>query len=885
MSNRVPGLKIIFFAFLVLLFFITPIAKASEKVQQTTIPITRWLKIGPINAPLPVFHEINNIKGKKFELKHLLTFDQFDIEKLLPKQGKSFRWDQTKEFVWTSTEADSDGFIQLTASEKALPQVFYLVAYIDAKRWTTAELQVTSPHLLQLYLDGKPIAKKTSSEKAKNDSTAASPGKASHKLKLETGKHTLVIKTLKDPGNSSCWELKAELLLKPPFSETDITPVISPDQRFSIKHLLDGPKVRSVTISPDGTLAALSLRQTLPPDDAAESWIEIRRVKDGSLVRTYRGGMKISRVQWAPAGRKFSYTSSSKKGSTLWIVDLDRGTATPILKNVKNFGEHSWAPNASYIVYSISEKPAPDKTGLKRLEGMPDRMPNWRKRSFLYQVQIPEGTRKRLTAGLLTTNLNCISPDSRKLLFSREVVDFSQRPYSKTEFFILDLATMKLDTLWTRRWCEMIQWSPDGKKLLITGGPSAFGKAGINIPDGRIPNEYDTQAYLYDLATGSVEAITRDFDPAIDRAVWSQAENCIYFQTTDRSYRHLYRYDLNKKSFSLVNTGVEVLNRFDLSRNKPLAVYVGCSATVPHKAYVIDLKKDKYRILADPEAGDFGEVRFGKIERWTFKNSRNVEIEGRVYYPPDFDASRKYPCIVYYYGGTSPVTRDFGGRYPKNLYAANGYVVYVLQPSGATGFGQEFSALHVNDWGAIVADEIIDGVKKFLAAHPFVDAERVGCIGASFGGFMTMLLLTRTDMFAAGIAHAGISSIASYWGEGYWGYIYSAVATANSFPWNRKDIYVGQSPLFRADKIKTPLLLLHGNVDTNVPPGESRQLFTALKLLGRTVELIEVEGQNHHIMAYNRRIRWTKSILAWFDKWLKQQPEWWDDMYPQLEKE
>lgn len=225
------------------------------------------------------------------------------------------------------------------------------------------------------------------------------------------------------------------------------------------------------------------------------------------------------------------------------------------------------------------------------------------------------------------------------------------------------------------------------------------------------------------------------------------------------------------------------------------------------------------------------------------------------------------------------MTRDFGGRYPKNLYAAQGYVVYVLQPSGAVGFGQKFSSLHVNDWGIRVAEEIIGGVKKFLAAHPFVDSKRVGCIGASYGGFMTMLLLTRTDIFSAGIAHAGISSISSYWGEGYWGYGYSAIATANSFPWNRKGIYVNQSPLFHADKITTPLLLLHGSADTNVPPGESTQLYTALKILGREAEYIQILGENHHIMTYNQRIIWTKTILAWFDKWLRNQPEWWNDLY------
>ncbi|RLD13760.1 S9 family peptidase, partial [candidate division KSB1 bacterium] len=142
-------------------------------------------------------------------------------------------------------------------------------------------------------------------------------------------------------------------------------------------------------------------------------------------------------------------------------------------------------------------------------------------------------------------------------------------------------------------------------------------------------------------------------------------------------------------------------------------------------------------------------------------------------------------------------------------------------------------------------------------------------------------LVSKTNLFAAAVAHAGISSISSYWGQGYWGYLYSAVATANSFPWNRKDIYVNRSPLFNADKINTPLLLLHGTADTNVPTGESIQLYTALKLLGKTVELVEIKDQNHHIMAYGKRKRWTKTIIAWFDRWLKGQPQWWQRLYPQ----
>ena len=121
--------------------------------------------------------------------------------------------------------------------------------------------------------------------------------------------------------------------------------------------------------------------------------------------------------------------------------------------------------------------------------------------------------------------------------------------------------------------------------------------------------------------------------------------------------------------------------------------------------------------------------------------------------------------------------------------------------------------------------------------------------------------------------------MASYWGVGDWGYSYSSVASANSFPWNRKDIYVGHSPLFMAERITKPMLLLHGTDDNNVPPGESYQTFAALKLQGKEVELITFKDQQHWILDYPKRLQWMRTIIAWWDKHLKNQPEHWDSMY------
>ena len=156
----------------------------------------------------------------------------------------------------------------------------------------------------------------------------------------------------------------------------------------------------------------------------------------------------------------------------------------------------------------------------------------------------------------------------------------------------------------------------------------------------------------------------------------------------------------------------------------------------------------------------------------------------------------------------------------------------MLNPAGAPGYGQKFADLHIDDWGYPAGSDIIEGVTKFVEAHPFVDGDRIGNFGRSYGGFMTMHLLTRTDLFAASVEVAGISNIAGYWGAGWTGFSYTDGTCPGCYPWNRRDVYVDRSPLFQADRIRTPLLLIHGTRDTNVVPTESEQMFTALRGLG-----------------------------------------------------
>jgi len=840
--------------FLVFLFVLSLSTFGEE--SKTELDVNQYLVLGPIKVTIPV--------EAKDDMKSFLNYEEVNVRDWWPKLGddvsiysdSKLQWKENNELEFTKTDQ---------------PTIYYAGFYVKTNRWVGAEVKAKSNQILSVYFDGVKKADKATFEEDDPQNVKAD-------LQLQNGKHFVLLKLLFDRSKGTDWSVTTKLLFDKKY-EGSISITTDPIRTTNIFDLMNDESVTSISVSPDGKLVALKMKERNKVEDKYDRWIELRNISDGTLVWTFKGGMDLPEVDWAPNSKSFAYSTNSNDAKTLWIVNLENGTTEALLQNVKNMGGFSWAKNGEYIVYTVNEEANQDDPNFKKYDLPEDRWPGFRDKQFIYRVFIKSKMTERLTAGDQSTNFIEISPDSKKILYSKTYYGQSKRPYYRNDYFVLDLETMKADSIFTLYFSTGISWSPDSKQLLVLGGSTTFGDLGNTLPDNVIPNDYDTQAYIYDIASKNVEAITKDFDPKIDDAKWDGANDVIYFLTTDQSYKHLYRYDVVTKDYKLLDLQSEVVEDIDYSSDFTKAIFKASSSNVQEKIYKLDLTTGKVNLFLYPEATQFKNIKLGKVEDWDFTSSKGQKIKGRIYYPPDFDEAKKYPAIVYYYAGTSPIERDFGGRYPKNIWTANGYVIYTLQPSGAYGFGAEFSAKHVNDWGTITAQEIIEGTEKFVEAHKFIDPSKLGCLGASYGGFETLSLITKTDQFAAAISHAGISNITSYWGVGYWGYWYNSVAAAESFPWNNKDVYVNKSPLFSADKINTPLLLLQGNTDPNVPPGEAMQMYVALKHLDKDVTLIEVDKQQHWILDYDKRIKWNDTILAYFDKYLKGQPEWWNSLY------
>ncbi|MRT91846.1 S9 family peptidase [Ancylomarina sp. 16SWW S1-10-2] len=848
---------------LILIFNMSTMAK--NKTDKESIKLTNWLQSEAASVSLPAFHNSLDIESRSFQLQNLLSENYINLEKLRPEENDILEWNN-ESLKWNIASLSKKGYLNANSSTKHLN---YFVSYINVENWCKAKLIVQTFPMLEIYLDGKKIA--SNYEQKKEEAKELSSN-----LTLEPGKHCLLIKVLSLNTNN---KFKAELKPETGWNNDNFEISTNANQFITINKVLDGKKVNSSALSANGKLVLISYSQTLPPSDETESWKEVQSVENGKIIHTFRGS-SLSQIEWLPIGNRLSYTKNYNGKTSIFIFDLDKGQEKEIASGISNFENYTWTPDAKTLIYSEA-KDHSKEWKIRKIQGMEDRLPGFRYRSFLYKLDIKSGVKQRLTYGSLSTQLNDISSDSKHILFSQSRPDYNEYPYSKQNLYQMDIETFEVDTIWKDKlFGGSAQYSPNNSKLLVAGGPSCFGKLGENIGKQKIANNYDGQLYILDLNTKKVDPISYDFDPAIGNSVWNKKDGHIYFKANDKDYIKLFKYDLSSKTFSELNIKDDVVKNFNISSNGSTLSYISCNISSPYRLYVYDLNKQESTTVCNPEKEAFDKVTLGKTEDWNFTKKDGKTIIGRVYYPPNFDANKKYPMIVNYYAGTVPVERSFGGRYPLNLYAAMGYVVYLLQPSGATGFGQEFSAEHQNNWGITTADEIIEGTKKFTASHSFINADKIGCIGASYGGFMTMLLQTRTNIFAAAIAHAGISDITSYWGEGYWGYTYSVNASALSFPWSHRKLYVDQSPLFSADKITTPMLLIHGTVDTNVPIGESIQLYQALKLLGKEVDFVEVKNQNHHIVNYTQRILWNNTIFAYFAKQLKDKDEWWNSLYP-----
>lgn len=817
---------------------------ASISASAETIEVKTLKYAGPYAVAQPWMADSVNIKGEAFDLKQLLDSP---LSFTLLNKGKEV------------TAA------QLLADKQ---DALHLASFcVSNTQRTKATIAVEGLEQYRLFVDGEQVA--VNGDKAETI--------------LTPSQHTVVIKYLTRKNASSdkkSIKLTVTAANGAPLSVGDA----AAKRAYNIYDVICAPNYPSVSISPNGKF--IVVRKTwVDRKGNNHSMSELRNSQTNRVMATFE-----ENVKWMPSSNKLYFTQKAsdssiageeKQDGTLQLITINPLTMErEVLASHLPEGWFKFTPDEKTLIYTLYTEGRKKDAQVYDVKEPDDRQPGWRSRSYLAKFDLVSGVLQPLTFGYHNVYLSDISADSRYLLIGKSEERLTKRPTTLNSYYRLNLNDMSVEALIEKgEFLNSAQFSPDGKSILVTGSPEAFNGIGKNVEEGQTPSMIDTQLYLMTLSDKKVRPLTRDFNPNVQSVEWSKVDGNIYFTAEDKDCVHLFQLNPKSGKFTLLKTPEEYIKSFSLASSAAEMAFSGQSASNADRLYKMNTKALKSQLVDDLSARELKDVELGECKAWNFVNSRGDTLCCRYYLPPHFDAAKKYPMIVNYYGGCSPTSRMFQSRYPHHVYAAMGYVVLVVNPSGATGFGQKFSARHVDTAGEGVAEDIISSTQAFCDEHAFVNRKKIGCIGASYGGFMTQYLQTKTDLFAAAISHAGISDHTSYWGEGYWGYSYSEVSMANEYPWTNKHLFVDQSPLYNADKIHTPLLFVHGTADNNVPVGESIQLYTALKLLGRPTAMVLVDGQDHHIIDYEKRLKWQNTIFAWFAKWLQDDASWWTEMY------
>lgn len=564
----------------------------------------------------PIQGDSINFTGEKFTADKLLKTD-IDLD----FDGRSYE----------RVPVDTAGYVRVAKADK--DNLFYLFATnLRAERFMKGKLNIYSPARFEVFVNGVSKQSKTTAE---DSLSQVSPSVLGLRLEPEVD-YEIVIKLLSVAADKTTPVLKCEFEKDKEFADVGYQIVPDLKRRFALHNTAFGSRVRSVSLSPNGKylLTCYADNYSLK---RSRTRCELTELKTGKVILPDAD----EKMRWMPRSNKLYYTVTGKKRNDLVVFDPATMHEEVLLKDVPE-GYFVWSPAEDYLIYSPDDKGEAVSGPLKRLLHPDDRIPDARSRNYLVKYDPATGLSERLTYGSHAVYLNDISSDGKKLLCSTSKSDITQCPFSLTSIFEVDLATLRVDTLVA--WDPYVNrgaYSPDGKRLLVVGSPSAFGGVGKNCGEHPIANDFDTQAFIVDKATKKVTPITRDFNPSVDFLQWNRTDGCIYFNTTDEDCKHIYRYIPQTDSFEMLPLQEDVIASFDLAENNPtVAAYVGGGNTSVGVAYAYDVKKKTSALLANPMKPVLDKIEMGTMKEWNFTSEDGTEIKGMMCLPPAFDPNK-----------------------------------------------------------------------------------------------------------------------------------------------------------------------------------------------------------------------------------------------------
>jgi dipeptidyl aminopeptidase/acylaminoacyl peptidase len=643
-------------------------------------------------------------------------------------------------------------------------------------------------------------------------------------------------------------------------------------------------RIGAPQVSPDGKWIAYDASTIDLAANVRRSAIYLVPSNGGNSRKITEGTKQDEGPVWSPDGKSIAYVSN-REGSShqVFIYDVAADTSRKVSNLQGGASSVKWLPDGSGLVgvsdiypdcgvdpACIKQKTdaaAATHSSARIITGLLYRhWKAWQEPTRTHIVYIPLGSAqpRDLTPGAFDAppfsvgggDEFDVSPDGKELVFARDVSDHPELS-TNADLYVVPIAGGEAHAITTRTGADTSpKYSPDGRYIAYRS-------------QARAGYESDLwELWLYDRVSNTSRRLAPTFDNWIESMAWSPDSRSIYVTAPEKSANIIYEVAVAGGAPRLLFSGFSA-DALTVSRDGQTVYFSGSSLTRPADIYAMHKIEGGARaekITRDNDALLAG-IAFGATSDYWYTGAEGAKVQALMVKPPRYDASKKYPALVLIHGGPQGNWGNaWSYRWNAQMFASRGYVVFMPNPRGSTGYGQRFVEDISGDWGGKAYTDIMNGVDE-LAKMPFVDGSRIGAAGASYGGYMIDWILGHTDRFKALASHDGVYNLT--WMYGATEELWFTEWEFHGNPWDNPELYTKWSPHMYAKNFKTPTIVVHGELDYRVPLDQGLQLFTALQRRGVPSKLIIFPDEGHWVLKPQNSKLWYQQLGDWFDQWVK----------------
>jgi dipeptidyl aminopeptidase/acylaminoacyl peptidase len=647
---------------------------------------------------------------------------------------------------------------------------------------------------------------------------------------------------------------------------------------FNATEMMKLERLSDPQVSPDGALVAWAQTAVKAADFSRNSDIYVAPLAGGPARRLTSHAKSDSRPRFRPDGKALGFLSTRDGEAQVFVLNLAGGEATKATSLDTGVESFVWIDNDRLLVTSRVFPDCPDQAcNKKKMDeaGKPSsaqvydgllfrHWDTWDdgRRSHLFVIPAAGGEARDLTPGAKDVppwSLGgpedvAVSPDGQEVCFSRND-DAVGAISTNADVFVIPTAGGEARKIASSGGYDgACRYSPDGGRIAYR----AQVRAGYEGDRWRL--------MVYDRKAGTTTNLTESFDRQVDGPTWSPDGKTLFFTAEDEGLSPIYAVPAIGGAVRKLATG-GTLGDVQAVAGGKLLVATQASLTFPNE--IVRVGTDGAGLARVTTVNDrvLADYRLRPAESVTYDGAAGKKVQAFVVKPADFDAAKKYPLLVLIHGGPQGAWSDaWTYRWNAQVFANAGYVVFMPNPRGSTGFGQEFVDDINGDWGGRAYEDVMKGT-DYAEGLPYVAKGRTAAAGASYGGYMVNWIAGHTDRYKALVSHDGVFNLESMYGstEELWFVEWEFKGT----PWDNPEMYARWSPHRFVKAFKTPTLVIHGGLDYRVPLEQGLAMYTSLQRRGVPSRFVTFPDENHWVLKPANSVRWYREVLGWLETYTK----------------